>query len=58
MHERFAHQDAALTVVTPVLVPKLDALPPDAFTPRIALLDALMRSIEITEPFDLQPSEG
>lgn len=35
-----------------------DALPPDSFTPRIALLDALMRSIEITEPFDLQPSEG
>lgn len=44
MHERFAHQDAALTVVTPVLVPKLDALPPDDVLARVlAYLEAVSR---------------
>lgn len=31
----------------------IESLPPEAFTPRIALLDALVRSLEITEPIEL-----
>lgn len=33
----------------------LNEAPPDAFTPRLALLDAIVRSIEVIEPITLTP---